>query len=90
LAQTNDGYGTSIAGGFTQSVEFQSKYGNLSNTGFVTQLYENVLDRTPAPAELNAWLSLMQNSGYTQQMVLVGFAESPENIAKTAEWLIQV
>ena len=95
LAQTNDGFGTSIAGGFTQSAEFQQLYGTLNDTSFVTQLYLNVLNRTPAPSELNAWLSLIQNGDatgthYTHDMVLVGFAESPENIAKTAHWLIQV
>jgi hypothetical protein len=50
----------------------------------------------PAPTELNAWLGLIQNGDangthYTHDMVLVGFAESPENIAKTAaDWLIQI
>ena len=48
LAQTNDGFGTSIAGGFTQSAEFQQLYGTLNDTSFVTQLYLNVLNRTPA------------------------------------------
>jgi uncharacterized repeat protein (TIGR03803 family) len=95
LAQTDDGFGTSIAGGFTQSVEFQSKYGNLNDADFVSRLYLNVLNRTPALTELNAWLGLIQNGDangthYTHDMVLVGFAESPENIAKTAGWLIQV
>ena len=96
LAQTNDGFGTSIAGGFTQSAEFQSKYGSLTDAGFVTQLYLNVLNRTPAASELNAWLGLIHNGDangthYTHDMVLVGFAESPENIAKTAaDWLIQI
>jgi hypothetical protein len=34
----------------------------------------------------------MQHQGYTREMVLVGFAESAENIANTshAGWLIQV
>ena len=96
LAQSADGYGSTIAGGFTQSVEFQIKYGALNDSGFVGQLYQNVLGRTPDPTELNAWLDLMHNgdaSGthFTRDMVLVGFAESPENIAKTAaDWLIQV
>jgi Domain of unknown function (DUF4214) len=91
LAQTGDGFGTSIAGGFAQSAEFQNKYGALNDSGFVTQLYLNVLNRVPAPTELNAWLGLMHNSGFTHDMVLVGFAESPENIAKTAaDWLIQI
>ena len=96
LAQTDNGFGTSIAGGFTHSVEFQSRYGNLTDSGFVTQLYLNVLGRVPSSSELSAWVSLIQNgdaSGthYTREMVLVGFAESPENIAKTtADWLIQI
>lgn len=90
LAQTDDGFGSSIAGGFAQSVEFRSKYGNLDDAGFVRQLYLNVLDRTPSGPELNAWLDLMHDSNFTRDMVLVGFAESPENIAKTAGWLIQV
>lgn len=91
LAQTNNGFGTSIAGGFTQSAEFLAKYGALNDAGFVSQLYSNVLGRDPAIAELNAWLDIMHNSGFTRDMVLVGFAESPENIAKTAaDWLIQI
>lgn len=91
LAQTGDGFGSTIAGGFAQSTEFQAKYGNLNDAGLVTQLYLNVLSRTPAQAELNAWLDLMHNDGYSRDMVLVGFAESPENIAKTsADWLIQI
>jgi hypothetical protein len=90
LAQTNDGYGTSIAGGFVQSAEFQHLYGSLDDAGYVTQLYENVLNRPPEQAGLSGWLSLMHDSGFTRDMVLVGFAESAENIAKTAGWLIQV
>jgi hypothetical protein len=97
LAQTNDGAGMSIAAGFLKSTEFQAKYGNLSDAAFVTQLYTNLLHRTPAGSEVNAWLDVMHNgdaSGthFTREMVLVGFAESPENIANTAHagWLIQV
>jgi hypothetical protein len=90
LAQTNDGYGTTIAGGFTQSVEFTNKYGALNDTAFVTQLYANVLGRMPDAGGLNGWLNLMHNEGFTRDMVLVGFAESPENIAKAAAWMINV
>jgi len=94
LAETDPtGMFTSIAGGFTQSAEFQQKYGALSDTAFVTQLYENVLGRAPEQAGLDTWLNLMQvgdASGlhYTREMVLVGFAASPENYTKiTADWL---
>jgi len=78
-----------LAYGFTQSPEFQQKYGPLTDTQFITQLYQNVLGRAPDANGLNGWLSAMQNGDangvhYTREMVLVGFAESPENIAKTA------
>jgi hypothetical protein len=83
--------GGSIAGGFTQSPEFQQKYGALSDASFVSQLYQNVLGRGPDPAGLAGWLDGMANHGVTRDMVLVGFAESPENIAKVgAEWLVVV
>jgi len=82
--------GLSIADGFIQSPEFQHTYGSLNNTQFVTQLYANVLERAPDSAGLAGWLSLMQTGDYTQGMVLVGFAESAENIAKDASWLVTV
>jgi hypothetical protein len=91
LAETGlNGGSLSVAGGFTQSVEFQQKYGALSDAGFVTQLYQNVLGRGPDAAGLAGWLDAMAH-GTTREIVLVGFAESPENIAKTAgDWLISV
>ena len=81
--------GLSIADGFIQSAEFQQAYGSLNNTQFINQLYENVLARQGQPAEVAGWLSLMQNQGYTQGMVLVGFAESTENTSN-AHWLVTV
>jgi hypothetical protein len=97
LAETSGGYAgsLSIADGFVDSPEFIAKYGSLSNTAFVTQLYANVLDRAPDAAGLASWLNLMtpgNSSGttYTQGMVLVGFAESPENISKTSSWLVDM
>jgi len=83
----------SIAEGFTHSNEFQQKYGALSDTAFVTQLYQNVLSRVPDASGLNGWLDLMHTgdaSGhlYSREMVLVGFATSHENYLKmTADWL---
>lgn len=90
----------SIAGGFTNSVEFTQKYGALSNTQFVTQLYANILDRTPDAAGLAGWVAAL-NSGSTREHVLIGFAESPEAISNAtvgftgqsghhAAWLIVV
>lgn len=75
--------GTQVAGlpdlayGFTQSTEFQQKYGSLTNTQFVTQLYANVLDRAPDTAGLNGWVGAL-DGGQTREWVLVGFVESTE------------
>lgn len=90
LAQTPVGPIASIADGFVQSPEFQAKYGAMSDAAFVTQLYTNVLGRAPDTAGLNGWLDEMAH-GATRATVIVGFAESTENIAKTAaDWLIHV
>jgi hypothetical protein len=88
LAETSFHGLPSIADGFLLSPEFQQKYGALDNANFVTQLYANVLDRAPDAAGLHGWLDAMDN-GTTREAVLVGFAESNENIAKAhADWLI--
>lgn len=76
----------SIAAGFTNSAEFQAKYGNLTDAQFVTQLYANVLDRAPDAAGLASWEQALTpvsqgGKGETRDYVLVGFAESAEAIA---------
>jgi hypothetical protein len=88
LAETNDGSGISIAANFIASPEFQADYGTLSDVGFVTAMYENVLGRTPDQAGLNFWVGQLEGGAQPRAVVLVGFAESPENVAKTAPWLI--
>ena len=70
----------SIASDFVNSTEFQSKYGKLDNTQFITQLYANVLDRQPDAAGLTAWVTAM-NGGTAKGQALVGFADSPEALA---------
>jgi len=90
LAQTDDGSGMSIAAGFMQSSEFTNRYGTLTDTGFVNALYQNVLGRLPDQSGLNFWLDQLAH-GTSRATVLVGFAESPENVLKTSsDWLIQV
>ena len=81
LSDTSANYnGTlSIAGGFTNSTEFQTKYGSLTDAQFVTQLYSNILDRAPDSTGYATWMGEL-SSGYTREHVLVGFAESVEAI----------
>lgn len=82
LSDASGGYSgsLSITGGFTQSAEFVAKYGSLSNTQFVTQLYANVLDRAPDAGGLSSWLAEL-TGGQTREHVLIGFAESAEAVS---------
>ena len=69
--------------GFTNSGEFQNTYGSLDNSGFVTLLYNNVLDRAPDEGGLNGWLDAMTN-GTSRAQVVAGFSESGEFRANTS------
>lgn len=70
---------TSVSKEFINSAEFNQKYGSLDNSGFVTQLYANVLNRTPDKGGLDYWAGKINSSALTQEQVLIGFSESPEN-----------
>ncbi|WP_151636056.1 DUF4214 domain-containing protein [Noviherbaspirillum aerium] len=71
-----------VAYNFTASTEFASKYGsNLSNSQFLTELYNNVLNRAPDTLGLNYWLDGL-SSGLTREQVLIQFSESAENRAQ--------
>jgi Ca2+-binding RTX toxin-like protein len=67
----------SIVSGFINSTEFSNVYGALSNTAFVTTLYNNVLNRAADSAGLNSWISQL-NSGTSREAVVLGFSESAE------------
>jgi hypothetical protein len=83
--QMNDldiGYSLShVAANFIASPEFQSKYSSdLSDTQFITLLYEHVLDREPESKGLQDHLDELAR-GYSRADVLTFFSESPENQA---------
>lgn len=70
-----------IAQNFINSAEFGLKYGpGLSNEAFVTQLYANVLDRTPDPDGFAVQVNAL-NTGMSRAQLLVNFSESAENQA---------
>lgn len=73
---------TSMAGFFTQSPEFHSSYGSLTQDGFIRQLYRNVLGREGEQGGVEFWNSQM-NAGMSRGTVLLRFAESPENITNS-------
>ncbi len=72
-----------VAAGFVGSLEFQQTYGSLTNTQFVTLLYNNVLNRAPDLAGLNNWVGLL-NNGVDRVGVVIGFSESQEFKNSTA------
>ena len=87
---------------FLTSAEFTGRYGavgSLSDAQFVTAMYSNVLGRAPDQAGLTAWTNYLtgveaQNGATAagnlaaRATVLQGFAISPEEIQRTASWLI--
>jgi Ca2+-binding RTX toxin-like protein len=77
----------SVAAGFVGSTEFQSVYGPLNNTQFVTLLYQNVLSRAPDAVGLAGWKAKLDN-GESRTSVVLGFSDSGEyTIAKNAAFV---
>jgi hypothetical protein len=72
-----------VARGFVDSAEFAQKYGALSPSDFVTQLYANVLHRTPDAPGLQNFVKALDN-GASREQVLLGFSDSTENRVNTA------
>jgi hypothetical protein len=70
-----------VAQTFIVSKEFSDTYGSLSNEQFVTQLYANVLRRTPDAAGLKYHVDLLNAKTITRADDLVIFSESAENQA---------
>ncbi len=67
---------------FADSDEFARTYGQLDNEEFVRQLYRNVLGREGEAGGVEFWLGQM-TAGEQRGIVLLRFAESPENIENT-------
>jgi hypothetical protein len=72
-----------VAHGFVTSAEFESRYGDLDNSEYVTQLYRNVLNRTPDASGHANWIAHLE-AGETREAVLIGFSESAENRLQAA------
>jgi hypothetical protein len=68
---------SAVAADFAASPEFMHTYGELTNSAFVQQLYENVLSRAADAAGLQAWDAALA-SGLSRGNVLLDFSQSPE------------
>lgn len=66
-----------IVNGFIESAEFQSVYGALNDSDFVSLLYNNVLDREPDEQGFQSWLDQLSD-GASRAEVVRGFSQSDE------------
>jgi len=80
---------------FINSGEFKNKYGsNSTNAQLVDLAYQNVLGRQGESGGVTFWNNELNTGHQTKEQVLIGFAASAENVAKTAAnidngyWLI--
>ncbi len=69
-----------VAASYAASSEFQNTYGALSNSAFVTLVYENVLERSPDAAGLAYWTGQLNAGSRTRGQVMAGFSESSEGV----------
>lgn len=67
---------------FTQSDEFRTRYGHLSNEQFVTLVYNNVMGRAPDGDGQAFWVSRL-NAGMTRGTLMLNFSESAEYAVRT-------
>lgn len=63
--------------GLMGSAEFIQRYGDTTDAAFVTLLFQNVLNRDPAPAGLANWVTALEN-GMTRAQAVEHFAQGPE------------
>ncbi|CAN7708790.1 DUF4214 domain-containing protein [Pseudoduganella sp. LjRoot289] len=73
-----------VAGRFMASAEFAGLYGSTTpgNDVLVTQLYSNVLHRTPDAGGYAYWMNILNTGLGSQATVLAEFSESAENKAQ--------
>lgn len=70
------------------TVEFETLYGkNLTNAQFVTELYDNVLDRAPDAGGQAYWLQQIEL--HSRAQILMAFSESPENQVNVVDLIAQ-
>jgi len=75
----------SLADAFVASAEFVNRYGEDSgHQALVTAFYNNVLDRDPDQSGLNGWVNSLTSGQMDAGDVLIGFANSAENINNLA------
>ena len=68
---------------FSQSAEFEERYGDLGDSAFIDLVYTNVLGRSPDATGRAFWLTQLDSGAYDRGRIMSGFSESPEFVADT-------
>lgn len=68
---------STISAYFATSPEFRARYGSLGDTGFVTLVYRNVMDREPDARGEQYWLQQL-SAGMGRSALMLLFAQSDE------------
>lgn len=66
-----------ISESFARSNEFRTKYGSLTNGGFLNLVYANVMGRQPDSGGYNYWLGRL-SKGFPRGSVMLSFSDSSE------------
>lgn len=77
-----------LAADLMNSFEFTESFGDveeMSDSGFLGQIYENVLDRPADPAGMQFYLDLLEDEAISRAMALADIATSPENTLGSAD-----
>lgn len=65
---------------FSTSSEFKNTYGPLSNSAFVTLIYQNIFDRDPDASGLAYWTKKLDTKAKAKGEVMLAFSESSEGV----------
>src|SRR5262245_20451257 len=68
----------SISEALATTPEFQSRYGSLNNTQFVTLIYRNLLGRDPDPSGFAYWVGQLNSAALSRPRTVLDFSQSPE------------
>jgi hypothetical protein len=68
-----------VSSSFAASPEFASRYGALSDSGFVDLVYRNVLGRAPDAAGFGYWTDRLRTRSESRGGIMAQFSESAEH-----------
>ncbi len=86
IGQRRGGRGLrSISDFFARSAEFTNRYGTLTNAAFVDLIYQNILGRPGDAGGVAFWNAELDSGRRSRGLVMIGFSESSEYGAKTAD-----